>query len=72
MPLTNLPVSIHGPVAREQREQELEYYLNKQYNELGLRIKTKISQIQTENPSLLSSVQLDQGSIQEETTAQNN
>jgi hypothetical protein len=38
-----LPVSTDGPVLREQREQELEYFLNKQYNELGLKIKTKIN-----------------------------
>ncbi len=53
---------------REQREQELEYFLNKQYNELGLRIKSKITQILTDNPSLLSSLQLEQLSQQEEPT----
>jgi hypothetical protein len=55
-------------VQREQREQELEYFLNKQYNELGLRIKSKITQILTDNPSLLSSLQLEQLSQQEEPT----
>ena len=34
---------------REQREQELEYFLNKKYNDLGLRIKSKVNLIQSGN-----------------------
>ena len=49
LPPTNLPASLDGPVPREQRKQELEYFLNKQYNDLGLRIKNKINLIQTGN-----------------------
>ncbi len=37
-----MPVSIYGQVPRDQREQELEYFLSKQYNSIGLRIQNKI------------------------------
>ena len=43
MPATNLPVSAFGQVARYQREQELEYYLSKQYNRLGMRVHTRLN-----------------------------
>jgi hypothetical protein len=58
--MTNLPVSSHGPVQREQREQELEYFLNKQYNDLGLCIKTKLVQMRIENPIMSSKSQMEQ------------
>jgi hypothetical protein len=42
LPATNLPVSTFGQVPRDQRQQELEYFLNKQYNAIGLRIQQKL------------------------------
>ncbi len=41
---------------REQREQELEYFLNKQYNDLGLRIKSKLNLIQNGNEAAVMSI----------------
>ena len=35
-----------GQVPRDQRSQELEYYLNKQYNSIGLRLQTKLNSIE--------------------------
>ena len=46
LPANNLPVSQLGPVSRDQREQELDYFLTKQYNELGMRIQTKLNNVQ--------------------------
>jgi hypothetical protein len=43
-------------VPREQREQELEYFLNKQYNDLGLRIKSKLNLIQNGNEAAVMSI----------------
>ena len=42
LPATNLPVSTFGQVPRDQRQQELEYFLSKQYNATGLRIQQKL------------------------------
>lgn len=50
-------MSPEGPVPREQREQELEYFLNKQSNELGLRIKSKLSLLQSGNDSNLMALE---------------
>ncbi|XP_052248642.1 cilia- and flagella-associated protein 221-like isoform X2 [Dreissena polymorpha] len=41
MPATNIPVSAHGPVARENREAELEYFMTKKYNKLGAKIESR-------------------------------
>ena len=35
-----------GQVPRDQRQQELEYFLNKQYNSIGLRLQTKLVSIE--------------------------
>jgi hypothetical protein len=43
LPASNLPVSIFGQVPRDQREQELEFFLSKQYNSVGLRIQNKLN-----------------------------
>ncbi|KAK3588715.1 hypothetical protein CHS0354_026034 [Potamilus streckersoni] len=45
MPATNIPVSTHGPVAREKREQELEHFITKKYNRLGAKIQAKINNL---------------------------
>ncbi|XP_052810008.1 cilia- and flagella-associated protein 221-like isoform X2 [Mya arenaria] len=41
MPATNIPVSGHGPVPREQREEELEQFLTRRYNRLGGKIQSR-------------------------------
>ena len=46
LPLTNLPVGGFGQVSRDHRQQELEYYLNKQYNSIGLQLQTKLNSIE--------------------------
>ncbi|KAK6165253.1 hypothetical protein SNE40_022213 [Patella caerulea] len=43
MPSTNIPVGPTGPVPREKRELELEYYITKKYNRLGSKIQAKIN-----------------------------
>jgi hypothetical protein len=43
---TNLPVGGFGQVPRDQRQQELEYYLSKKYNSIGLRLQTKLNSIE--------------------------
>ncbi|KAK2178566.1 hypothetical protein NP493_535g01047 [Ridgeia piscesae] len=45
MPPTNLPVSSTGPVPRERREQELDYFLKKKYNRLGSKIEARIENL---------------------------
>jgi len=45
MPNTNIPVGSHGPVAREKREEELEYFITKKYNRLGSKVKGKVSNL---------------------------
>ncbi|CAH1789213.1 unnamed protein product [Owenia fusiformis] len=45
MPATNVPVSSTGPVPREKREQELDYFLNKKYNKLGSKMQARVEQI---------------------------
>ena len=45
LPPSNNPVAIFGQVPRFQREQELEFFLSKQSNTLGLRIQNKLSAI---------------------------
>ncbi len=44
--MTNLPVDGFGQVPRDQRQQELEYFLNKQYNSIGLRLQSKLISIE--------------------------
>ena len=52
LPATNMPVSIFGQVPRDQREQELEYFLSKQYNTIGLKIQNKLNYIEQQfNPN---------------------
>lgn len=46
LPATNLPVGSFGQVTRDQRQQELEYYLNKQYNSIGIRLQIKLNSIE--------------------------
>lgn len=41
MPATNIPVSAFGPVPREKREEELEYFMTKKYNRLGAKIQAR-------------------------------
>lgn len=41
MPSTNIPVGICGPVPREKREEELEYFITKKYNRLGSKVLNK-------------------------------
>lgn len=41
MPSTNIPVGGNGPVPREKREEELEYFITKRYNRLGSRVSQK-------------------------------
>ncbi|XP_053374338.1 cilia- and flagella-associated protein 221-like [Mercenaria mercenaria] len=43
MPATNIPVSAYGPVPREKREEELEYFMTKKYNRLGAKIQSRIN-----------------------------
>lgn len=43
MPATNIPVGPNGPVAREKREEELEYFMTKKYNRLGSKVKQKVT-----------------------------
>lgn len=45
MPSTNIPVGSHGPVAREKREEELEYFITKKYNRLGSKVKSKVKSL---------------------------
>lgn len=55
LPSTNIPVSTYGPVPREKREEELEYFMTKKYNRLGSKIQTRnttLSNIVTD-PDLL-------------------
>ena len=47
LPTTNIPVSTYGPVAREKREEEIEYFMMKKYNKLGGKILTKTTQLNT-------------------------
>ncbi|XP_074658961.1 cilia- and flagella-associated protein 221-like [Tubulanus polymorphus] len=55
MPATNIPVSATGPVPREKREQELDFFLNKKYDRLGQKIKSRIKHMSglTVNKDLL-------------------
>ena len=52
LPATNNPVALFGQVPRFQREQELEYFLSKQCNSLGIRIQNKL--ISVENNFLMN------------------
>lgn len=45
MPQTNIPVSHMGPVAREKRERELEYFIHKKYNRLGKKCQVRIASL---------------------------
>lgn len=50
-----MPVSLFGQVSRDQREQELEYFINKQYNTLGMKIQNKLATIDQQfspNPTI--------------------
>lgn len=47
LPATNIPVSTYGPVPREKREEEIEYFMMKKYNKLGGKIQTKVTQLST-------------------------
>ena len=46
LPLSNNPVALFGQVPRFQREQELEYFLSKQCNSLGIRIQNKLLSVE--------------------------
>ena len=46
LPVTNLPVSTYGQVPRDQRQKELEHFMNKQYNTIGLRIQQKLISVE--------------------------
>ncbi|XP_076466697.1 LOW QUALITY PROTEIN: cilia- and flagella-associated protein 221-like [Babylonia areolata] len=43
MPATNIPVGANGPVPREKREEELEYFMTKKYNRLGSKVEQRVS-----------------------------
>ncbi len=45
LPANNNGVSIFGQIHRNQREQELEYFINKQYNSFGIRIQNKLNAV---------------------------
>ncbi|XP_071157794.1 cilia- and flagella-associated protein 221-like isoform X2 [Mytilus edulis] len=45
LPTTNIPVSAYGPVPREKREEEIEFFMMKKYNKLGGKIQTKTTQL---------------------------
>ena len=45
LPANNNGVSIFGQIPRNQREQELEYFINKQYNSFGIRIQNKLNAV---------------------------
>ncbi|XP_060576420.1 cilia- and flagella-associated protein 221-like [Ruditapes philippinarum] len=47
MPASNIPVSSYGPVPREKREEELEYFMTKKYNRLGAKIQSRINTLNT-------------------------
>lgn len=47
MPATNIPVSAYGPVPREKREEELEYFMTKKYNRLGAKIQSRVNTLNT-------------------------
>ncbi|XP_013411374.1 cilia- and flagella-associated protein 221 [Lingula anatina] len=55
MPLTNVPVGVAGPVPREKREQELDFFLNKKYNRLGSKIQSRVDTMSklTTKPELI-------------------
>ncbi|XP_061186055.1 cilia- and flagella-associated protein 221-like [Saccostrea echinata] len=55
LPSTNIPVSTYGPVPREKREEELEFFMTKKYNRLGSKIQTKNTTLSNSvtDPSLL-------------------
>lgn len=55
MPPTNIPVSNTGPVARQKREEELEYFMKKKYNRLGSKFQGRIVHVNTlkTNPDLV-------------------
>ena len=46
LPANNLPVSTFGQVPRDQRQKELEFFLNKQYNTIGLKIQNRINSVE--------------------------
>ncbi len=45
LPPNNNGVSLFGQISRNQREQELEYFINKHYNAFGIRLQTKLNAI---------------------------
>lgn len=55
LPTTNIPVSGNGPVPRERREQEMEYFMTKKYNRLGAKIQARTNNLnnQVTDESLL-------------------
>lgn len=48
LPNTYLPVSVSGPIPREQREVELDQFLSKRSNRLGQKFNSKISQLNSQ------------------------
>lgn len=56
LPVSNMPVSMFGQISRDQREQELEYFINKQYNTLGMKIQNKLAMVDQQyspNPTIM-------------------
>ncbi|GFO40892.1 cilia- and flagella-associated protein 221-like [Plakobranchus ocellatus] len=47
MPSTSIPVGAHGPVPRERREEELDYFLTKKYNRLGSKVTSTMTALNT-------------------------
>ncbi|CAF0716214.1 unnamed protein product [Brachionus calyciflorus] len=55
IPSSNMPVSLYGQVSRDQREQELEFFINKQYNTIGMKIQNKLASVDQQfspNPTI--------------------
>ena len=46
LPANNLPVGALGQISRHQREAELDFFVKKQYNTFGLRILTKLHEVE--------------------------
>lgn len=70
LPLTNNPVALFGQVPRFQREQELEYFLSKQCNSMGIRLQSRI--VAVENNFVTNQEDLGQNTTNEAMTTQQN
>ncbi len=60
LPPNNNGVSLFGQISRNQREQELEYFINKHYNSFGIRLQTKLNAIDQQFQNSQQSVSTNQ------------